>query len=530
MMIVARVSAFPPLVIGAVLVCALLVPVLAHRLRGAREWLALGASGGAFLALLYMLPSSLGGTVYTSHLIRMTPPIVLHGRTVHSLWMAFRVDQLGLFFGLAVATLWLLAAVYSLGYMKGEHALTRYYGFMLLCLAWTLGVAFAGNLLTLFIFYELFSISTYPLIAHEETPEAIAAAKKYIIYILIGGTFVLFGIVLTFYLAGSQTLRQTGILPWTDPTTLRTLFWIFVLGFGVKAAIMPLHGWVPDAHPAAPAPISALLSGVMVAAGTFGLTRVVLNVFGAQLIRHLGVATPFALVVSFTIIVASLMALDQDDLKRRLAYSTIGQMGYIMLGLILLTPQSALGGLLHLANHAFMKGALFFCAGVIIKKTGKRRVSEMAGIARRLPITMVCFSIAALAMIGTPPLSGFISKWFLGVGALQAGQPLYIVVLLLSSLLGAAYFLPVVYTAFFREPEGEATGAADAGAAHRPATVHDGGEPVAEAHAALGSEAPWTMLAPILVATAYTLLLGLGAATNGLPLSLIRVALGALLK
>jgi multicomponent Na+:H+ antiporter subunit D len=484
-----------------------------------RNTLTFAGAATAALVTLSMIPGVLNGVTYKAHLMQMTPRIL----QTPSIWLHLRVDPVGILFALTAATLWLLATVYSFGYMKDSHAKTRYYAFLLLCLGWTLGVAFAGNLLTLFIFYELFSISSYPLIIHEETPEAIQAAKKYIVYILIGGSFILFSIVYTFSLANSQTLVRTGVFPaGINSRTLCILFTTYIIGFGVKAAIMPLHGWVPDAHPAAPAPASALLSGVMVAAGAFGIIRVIYNVFGTELLRQMGICTPLAFVVSATIIISSLIALDQDNLKRRLAYSTIGQISYIIMGTALLTPVGAHGALIHIANHAFMKGTLFLCAGVIIKQLGIRNISEMKGIASKLPITMTAFSIAALGMIGVPPLAGFISKFYLGIGSLNAGEPFMVVVLLVSSFLGAAYFLPIIYTAFFQQPDKEKNTRRNS---RRNAALATADDPPSGS-----AEAPVSMLVPIAIGAAYTVVFGIFAATGGLPLSLAKAAVRMFLK
>ncbi len=441
------------------------------------------------------------------------------------IWLHFRADGLSIVFALTAALLWALATVFSLGYMKGEHALTRYYGFLILCLTWTMGIGFAGNLLTLFIFYELLSVTSYPVIVHEETPEALAAGKKYIIYVLVGGTFILLGIVLTFYLANSQTLVKTGILSIKyGYNTLAILFTTFVLGFGVKAAIMPLHGWVPDAHPAAPAPASALLSGVLVCAGCYGLMRVIYNIFGTELLRQLGFGAILAYVAAATIIVASIIALDQDNLKRRLAYSTISQMSYIVLGTILLTPSSAIGGMVHIANHGFMKAILFLCSGVIIKGVKKRNISEMQGIGYVLPITMVCFAIVTLGMMGCPPLAGFISKWMLCVGGFEAGKPIFVVVLLISSLLCAAYLLPVVFTAFFGKTKEEIEALKEAHAKGEQTHLE---EPRIQLET---KSVPWTMLLPILIGTFCVVIFGFGSMIHWLALPLSKVATQLLLK
>jgi len=474
-------------ILGAVLV----VPLTREspRARGVMLGVCVAATAGIAVSFV---PGVLDGTVYETYLLQLTPRI----------WMYLRVDALGALFGLTASVLWLLALVYSLGYMADEHRQSRYYAFFMLCLAWTMGVAYAGNLLTFLIFYELFSILTYPLVVHEETPEAMAAGTKYIIYILIGGSLVLLAVVFTFFLAGDQTLTTAGILDaGMDHTSLLVIFWCFVAGFGVKAAIMPLHGWVPDAHPAAPAPFSATLSGIMVAAGCFGIMRAVFNVFGVELLAELDVMRWLAYLAAITVVVAALLAVNQDNLKRRLAYSTISQMGYVTLGVALLGEEATAGALVHVANHAFMKGTLFLCAGLLIKQVGLRNVSQLAGIARRMPVTMAAFAVAALGMIGTPPLAGFVSKWYLGLGMLDVDQPLYLAVLLGGALLAAIYLLPIVYAAYFKEPA-----------------------PLAERSERTGREAPLTMLVPLVVAAALTVVLGAAAAVPGMPLSLARLA------
>jgi multicomponent Na+:H+ antiporter subunit D len=366
----------------------------------------------------------------------------------------------------------------------------------MLSLGWMLGVAFAGNLITLLVFYELFSILVYPLVVHEETPEAIRAGTKYIVYILVGGSLILLGVIFAFYLAGERPFTPGGILdPGTDRTLLLVTFWCLVAGFGVKAALMPLHGWVPDVHPAAPASFSALLSGVMVATGCFGILRVVFEVFGVELAAALGVMPVLSVLAAVSVLLAAILAAGEDDLKRRLAWSTISQMAYVVLAVSLLAPKVTAGALVHISNHAFLKGALFFCAGLLASQAGIRRVSDMAGAARRMPVTMAVFTIAALGIVGVPPLSGFISKWVLGVGMLEAGHPLVLLVLLGGALLAALYLLQPVWMAYFQAP------GATAPQEQRP-------------------EAPLSMLVPLLLAAVLSILLGLAAAMPGLPLSL----------
>ncbi len=495
-------SVFVPLAFVAPLIGAAAVVPLTRRFPRARG-VGLALVGVATLALaVSFIPGVLNGTVYEAHLVKLTPDV----------WMYMRVDALGALFGITVAALWLIATVYSYGYMADEHKLGRYYAFLMLCLAWTMGVAYAGNLLTFLIFYELFSILTYPLVVHEETPEAMAAGTKYIVYILIGGSLVLLAIVGTMFLAHDTTFGTGALLSKSmDRTSLVAILWCFIAGFGVKAAIMPLHGWVPDAHPAAPAPFSAVLSGVMVAAGTFGIMRVVFDVFGVELIGSLGVMRYVGYLAASTVVFAAVLAVSQDDLKRRLAYSTISQMGYVTLGVSLLAPQAAIGALVHVANHAFMKGTLFLAVGLIIKRAGVRNVSEIDGMAKRMPITMAVFAISVLGMIGTPPLAGFVSKWYLGIGMLEAGEPLYLVVLVGGALLAGIYLLPAVYRAYFKEP--------------RPLPAE---APLAEG--APSAEGPLVMLVPLIVAVALVIVLGVFSSLEGLPLSLARAAVAAYFK
>lgn len=400
-----------------------------------------------FGVVLSLLPDILQGKTLGINILPGIAPLNIH----------LTVDALGYYYGLIVSFIWLLATVYSLGYI--EHKENRYYSFMALCNSFILGCAFSQNMFTYFIFYELMTFASYPLIIHEETAEARRAGLKYLAYAVPAGAVIFFAIAAQYFWGGGNlSMVSSGVLSLrtASRTALTAIFSLYLAGFGVKAAIMPLHGWVPDAHPAAPSPASALLSGVILKAGAFGIIRVVLNVFGLELVRELNLGIYLAAIAGFTIVVASVFALNQDNLKKRLAYSSIGQVSYILLGLAIGTYSGVLGGLMHLAHHALMKGCLFLCAGTILSKTGKRNISEMAGIGYKLPVTMICFTVAALAMMGTPPSVGFISKWLLGIGSLEAGNPWYIGILLLSALLNAAYFLPILYTAFFKQPENEA--------------------------------------------------------------------------
>ncbi|WP_136717892.1 cation:proton antiporter [Halorientalis salina] len=434
--------------IAAVLVSALaIVPILAsgHRSNIRESWSVLAAV--TMLGIVAsMVPGVLDGNVYVTDFGTFLPGIQF----------ALRVDPLGLLFGLLASILWLVTTFYSIGYMRGlgEHAQTRYFAAFAASVSSAVGVAFAGNLLVLFVFYELLTVATYPLVAHDETDEARAAGRKYLAYTFAGGVAVFAGAVLVFWLSGTTAFTPGGIaeLASADPVLARVAFALLAAGFGVKAALMPMHSWLPDAM-VAPTPVSGLLHAVaVVKSGVFGIARLVLDVFGPDLIGDLGMGLPLAAVAAFTLTVASIIALRQDNLKRRLAFSTVSQLSYIVLGLAVLDPMSLVGGLLHIPAHAFMKLTLFFCAGALHVETHTDDISNMAGIGQRMPLTMSAFAVASMGMAGIPLVAGFVSKYFLLIGTISAGQALFTGALLLSGILNIAYFWPVVYTAFFESP------------------------------------------------------------------------------
>lgn len=363
--------------------------------------------------------------------------------------ISFRVDILGFLLALIASVIWFFAAVYSKVYMGHEGAGNRYYPFLLLSLSGCLGVFLTGDFFSLFVFFELMSLSSYVLVVHEESAAAMAAGYKYLILTLIGGLALFFGIVIAFEVAGNVNIAPGNFL-FQDSTRLPFLaFLSFLVGFGMKMGIFPMHIWLPDAHPVAPSPASALLSGVMLKTGAYGLIRVVYNVYGPELIAKAGWDNILLVLAAITIFLGSAVAIAQTDIKRRLAYSSIGQMGYVLLGLALLNENSLVGTIFHIFSHALMKSTLFLCAGAIIYKTGKRKISDLAGIGYEMPITIACFTIAALAMIGIPPLNGFISKLLLSMGALDANKPGYVFLLILSSLMNGIYYLPIIISAFF---------------------------------------------------------------------------------
>lgn len=374
---------------------------------------------------------------------------------VPGLDLVLRADELSLLFMTLSAVLWAVTTIYAVGYLEDSPHRSRFFGFFSLCVSATAGIALAGNLFTLFVFYEILTLVTYPLVIHRGTPAALAAGRSYLMYTLPSGALLLAAVAWAQVLAGPQDFTGAGYLkPFAaeHAGTLVLLFSALVAGFGVKAALVPLHGWLPQAM-VAPAPVSALLHAVaVVKAGAYAILRVVYEVFGIEFAATLGVLTPLAAVASLTIVYGSLRALAQDELKKRLAYSTVSQVSYIVLGAAVLGPGSTIGGLVHLVHQGLMKITLFFSAGNYAETLGVHHVSEMDGIGRRMPLTTAAFTVGALGMIGVPPVAGFVSKLYLGAGAAQAGQWWVIGVLALSSLLNAMYFLPILHRAWFRPP------------------------------------------------------------------------------
>ena len=426
-----------------------IVPIVAsYRWPNVREGWSVAAALAKFGLIASMVPGVLDGNVYVSDL----------GTFVFGVDFVLRADPLGTLFAMLASLLWVFTTFYSIGYMRGldEHAQTRYFASFAASVATAVGVAFAQNLLVLFVFYELLSVATYPLVAHDEDAEARAAGRKYLAYTFGGGVAVLSGIVAVYWLTGTVAFSAGGIegLAAADPTLARVAFALLAAGFGVKGGLMPVHSWLPDAM-VAPTPVSGLLHAVaVVKSGVFGLARVVLDVFGPETVADLGVGLPLAAVAAFTLLAASVIALRQDNLKRRLAYSTVSQLSYIILGLGVgaydATGAALTGGLMHIPAHAFMKLTLFFCAGAIHVETHTDDISEMAGIGRRMPLTMAAFGVASVGMAGIPLLAGFVSKWYLLIGSIEANYAVFAFVLLLSGVLNVAYFWPIVYQAFFQ--------------------------------------------------------------------------------
>lgn len=361
-------------------------------------------------------------------------------------------DPLGIYFAVITSFLWLLTTIYSYGYMAEDNRQKTYFVFFLLSSGITLGIAFAGDLLVLYIFYELLTFCTYPLVIHKRSEEAMRAGMKYIVYSLIGASAVLAAMVITWAMVGTLDFSTGALLQGIVPRP--ALYWLlllFIVGFGVKAAVMPLHRWLPSAM-VAPTPVSALLHAVAVVnAGAFGVLRVVYSVFGQDLLRSLGISEVLMGVAAFTIVVASVISLRQDVLKRRLAYSTISQLSYILLGAFTLHPLGLAGAVAHMLNHSIVKSALFFCAGIIEKQTGEVKVSKMKGLGKSLPWTFGAFGLASLGMIGMLPLNAFWSKYYLLQGSLASGWWPSLVVLVGVGFLNALCFLPIPIAAFTGE-------------------------------------------------------------------------------
>jgi multicomponent Na+:H+ antiporter subunit D len=397
---------------------------------------------------------------------------VFHEQVFETRWalapgleLVLHADALSVLFVSLSTLLWLVTTIYAIGYLENTPHRSRFFGFFSLCVTATVGLALAGNLFTFVIFYELLTLATYPLVAHKGTPEAVRGARIYLAYTLGGGVLLLIGAIWLRTIAGPLEFVEGGILAdlaHLDAWALRWIFVLLIVGLGVKAALVPLHGWLPQAM-VAPAPVSALLHAVaVVKAGAFGIVRVVYDVFGVEFTAELGLLPLLGVAAAITILYGSFKALSQDNLKKRLAYSTVSQVSYIALGTAILGPLATIGGVVHLVHQGVMKITLFFAAGNYAEELGIHRVSEMNGVGRRMPLTTAAFTIGALGMIGIPPVAGFVSKWYLGLGAIEAGLGHWVMpVLIASSLLNAAYFLPILYRAWFREPAGWPAGPAE---------------------------------------------------------------------
>jgi multicomponent Na+:H+ antiporter subunit D len=438
-----------------------------------RETATLVTAGVLCVTVYSLLPTVLGGARPQVSIIEVIPGLAI----------AFQVEPLGMLFALVASSLWVVNSIYSIGYMRAnkEPRQTTFYVCFAVALGSTIGLAFAKNLFTLFLFYEALTISTYPLVTHKRNNEAVRAGRLYLL-LLLGASLLLFlpAIIATWVLAGTVDFTPGGILAGkAGAPVIAGLLALYVFGIG-KAAVMPLHFWLPAAM-VAPTPVSALLHAVaVVKAGVFAILKVAVLIFGVETLSSTGQSTWLTIVAGTTVLAASIVALRQDNLKRRLAYSTVSQLSYVVLGVAILAPISVLGAAMHLAAHAVSKITLFFAAGSIYTAAHLTEVSELDGIGRRMPWTMGAFTIGALGMIGIPPTAGFLGKWFMLSGAMQTANWIALGVIVLSTILNAGYFLPIVFRAFFREP-------AAGGGPH--------------------GEAPWPMVAALTATAAATLLI-----------------------
>ena len=433
-----------------------------------------------FIVVCSMIPTIFAGQTLYYNLFTILPNVTI----------SLRADPMSMIFAMVASSLWTIAVFYSMGYMRGlnEHAQTRFNACFAIAIFGAIGVAFSDNLFTMYLFYEIVSVCTYPLVAHHQDQEGYDGGRKYLVYLTATAkAFLLPAMILIYVLTGTldfATNISTGIFPDGVNKAVVVMLYIFCLFGFAKNGIMPFHHWLPGAM-VAPTPVSALLHAVaVVKVGVFCTTRVMLYVFGVDLMDAFNLGVPTAYFVGFTIIAASVIALSKDNLKARLAYSTVSQLSYIILGVALLTPAAIEGGLIHIVNHAFSKITLFFCAGAIYVAAHKKEISEMEGLGKVMPFTFGAFAIASLSMIGAPPVAGFVSKWKLLVGSMQAHQIGILLILLASTLLNAAYFLPVSYRAFF------------------------GKRPANEPYTGI-KEAPLSMLIPILIACFISVVIGI---------------------
>jgi multicomponent Na+:H+ antiporter subunit D len=444
-----EIESIKPFLSVAVVLLGAVIVALTRKWPNARDAASLVTAALMLVITLSMVPAVLDGNTLTYTLFSLSTP--------SSLSIGFRADAMGLLFAVHAALMWIVIAPYSIGYMRSldEQAQTRYSFCIALVMAATMGVSFADNLLTLYIFYELASLLVYPMVVHYENENAYTKGNTYVFYVFAVGKVYLLACLLAYGLSGTLEFDPKGFFPaGVDPTLLIVAFILFLIGI-TKAVIVPFHAWLPPAM-FGPVPTITIHHVGGVGVGAFAVLRTAYFMFGADTLEDLNLGLPLMISASITISVASVIALTKDDLKARLIYSTIGQISYTLFGAALLAPAGLTGGLLQIVTHAFGKTTLFFCVGAIIVATGKTKVSELNGIGRKMPWTMAAFAIGAFSVIGFPPFTGFTSKWYLFLGAAEAEQYYALGVLALSSILSAFYLLPIVYAAFFKElPVGE---------------------------------------------------------------------------
>ncbi len=485
-------SLLPLLILGSSLIPGVLILLLREDQSALRSFMNLFGAVAKVSLIAWVFAGYLRGEEYT-FIFRLAPQLTF----------ALRVDQLGLFFATLSSVLWLVTTLYAIGYLEGGQHRRRFFAFFSLCITASTGIALSGNVVTFFIFYEFLTLATYPLVVHLGTDKAVNAGRTYLWYTIGGGTVLFLGVVGLYVLAGPVYFGQTEIIASLiseNAPQLTILFFVFLAGLGVKAAIFPLHSWLPISM-VAPAPVSALLHAVaVVKAGAFGIIRLVYDVYGIGVAEQMNLLTPLAVLAAFTILYGSIRALFQDDFKKRLAYSTVSQVSYIALGVAIPGVLASAGAIVHLVHQGIMKITMFFAAGSVAETYGHYKISELNGIGRRMPLTMGAFTTAVFGMIGLPPIAGFVSKWYLGLGAVEAGSYWVVLVLLGSSALNAAYFLPIVYRAWFCEPDHE-----------RVSRIRSG-----------RLETRALLLIPVVVTGLFSLAAGVFAALAGSPLSIAR--------
>ena len=483
------ISIRPFLAVAVSLLAALLILTLGNRVKpDVREGITLSAAVIKAALVFSMVPAVLSGSEYYFCLWEIVDGIEL----------AFRTDAAGMIFACVASGLWIVTSIYSIGYMRGHHEKnkTGYFAAFAVCLSSAIGISFAANLVTFFIFYEMLTVATYPLVAHYRDDKAKASGRKYLAYTLISGQMFFAAIVAVYAVYGTCDFKAGGFI---EPGSVSMgimllLFFLMIGGGAVKAGVMPLHGWLPSAM-VAPTPVSALLHAVaVVKAGAFCVLRVVCYVFGPSAVSWCGADRILAWFAVTTILLSSFIAMRKDNLKARLAFSTIGQLSYIVLGISVLAPYSIAGAMFHIVAHAFLKITLFMCAGAIFVTTHLSEISTMGGLAKRMPVTCACFGLASLGIAGLPLLAGFVSKFHIIRGALLMGKPIFAAVLVAAALLAISYLIPVVRIFFGKSEEiGDCAGTASG---------H-----IADGHGGHGDAAP-AMLIPIVITAAVSLVLG----------------------
>ncbi len=430
------ISIFPVLIILAPILSAAFT-VLADRYRPAIRNVAI--LSGVLVPLLFV--------IYLYRLVGEHSVLYKYFNVLHPIGMEFRVDSLAIYMIMLFSFFALVITVYSLGYYRDKPEGKTFFYFLLLSISGAFGVALSGNMITFFLFFEFMSLMFFPMVAYKSTPDAAAAGFKFFFMTIISGIAMFWAIMVTYNLTGSTSFGMGGLFSSATPLVL-SAYICFLISLGIKSAMVPLHIWMPDAYSSAPIPATTLSSAVMLKTGVLGLIRVFHDVFGLSFLQEFGWNKILLALAIISILYGSVCAFAQDDLNRRLAYSGVAQVGYMLLGIALLSPQALVGTIYHIMAHAFMKGCMFLCAGVIYVNTGKTKISEMRGVGLQMPITMMAFTVAAVSAVGTPPFNVFVSKWHIGLGAFEAGMSSVIVLLLISSLLNASYYFPISINAF----------------------------------------------------------------------------------